>query len=132
MLGARGLSQSGRPIAGQYSFSDHEILTAIVAFNARGTKIHRRRLRAAQIIALNRKESAVAFKRCLVLNRKESAMDWNVIEGNWTHSKGRIKDYWGHLTDEDLDKIAGKRDQLEGKIQERYGLLQGFRALGCR
>jgi len=34
----------------------------------------------------------------------------------------RIKEKWGDLTDDDLDKIAGRRDQLEGKIQERYGL----------
>jgi uncharacterized protein YjbJ (UPF0337 family) len=36
--------------------------------------------------------------------------------------KGRIKEQWGQLTDDDLDKIAGKREQLEGKLQERYGL----------
>ncbi|MDK4716062.1 CsbD family protein [Rhizobium sp. CNPSo 4039] len=33
-----------------------------------------------------------------------------------------MKEQWGKLTDDDLDQIAGKRDQLEGKIQERYGL----------
>ena len=48
-------------------------------------------------------------------------MDWNRIEGNWKQAKGKIKEKWGDLTDDDLDKIAG-RDQLEGKIQERYGL----------
>jgi uncharacterized protein YjbJ (UPF0337 family) len=36
--------------------------------------------------------------------------------------KGKIKEQWGHLTDDDLDKIAGQREQLEGKIQERYGI----------
>ena len=35
--------------------------------------------------------------------------------------KGKVKEKWGNLTDDDLDKIAGRRDQLEGKIQERYG-----------
>ena len=48
--------------------------------------------------------------------------DWNSVEGNWKQLKGKIKEQWGHLTDDDLDKIAGKREQLEGKIQERYGL----------
>ena len=43
-------------------------------------------------------------------------MDWNRIEGNWKQLKGKIKEQWGHLTDDDLDKIAGKREQLEGKI----------------
>ena len=49
-------------------------------------------------------------------------MDWNRIEGNWKLAKGRIKEQWGQLTDDDLNEVAGKREQLEGKIQERYGL----------
>ena len=49
-------------------------------------------------------------------------MDWNRVEGNWMQFKGKIKAKWGDLTDDDLDKIAGRREQLEGKIQERYGL----------
>ena len=43
-------------------------------------------------------------------------MDWNRVEGNWKQLKGKIKEQWGNLTDDDLDKIAGKREQLEGKI----------------
>jgi uncharacterized protein YjbJ (UPF0337 family) len=49
-------------------------------------------------------------------------MDWNRIEGNWKQFKGRAKEKWGRLTDDDLDVVNGRRDQLEGKIQERYGL----------
>lgn len=49
-------------------------------------------------------------------------MDWNRIEGNWKQFKGKAKQKWGDLTDDDLDKINGKRDQLEGIIQERYGI----------
>ncbi|CAN7585342.1 CsbD family protein [Pararhizobium sp. LjRoot255] len=49
-------------------------------------------------------------------------MDWNRVEGNWKQFKGKVKEQWGKLTDDDLDRIAGKRDQLEGTIQERYGL----------
>ena len=41
---------------------------------------------------------------------------------NWKQLKGKIREQWGHLTDDDLDKIAGKREQFEGKIQERYGI----------
>jgi len=44
------------------------------------------------------------------------------FEGNWKQTKGKIKEKWGQLTDDDLAQINGKRDQLEGKIQERYGL----------
>ncbi|TGT39092.1 CsbD family protein [Mesorhizobium sp. M8A.F.Ca.ET.165.01.1.1] len=47
-------------------------------------------------------------------------MDWNRVEGNWKQVKGKVKEQWGKLTDDDLDRIAGKRDQLE--IQERYGI----------
>jgi uncharacterized protein YjbJ (UPF0337 family) len=53
-------------------------------------------------------------------NVKEGAMDWNRIEGNWKELKGSVKEKWGKLTDDHLDVIAGKRDQLAGKIQETY------------
>jgi uncharacterized protein YjbJ (UPF0337 family) len=49
-------------------------------------------------------------------------MDWDRLEGNWKQVKGKIKEQWGRLTDDDLDVIEGNREQLEGKIQERYGL----------
>ena len=48
-------------------------------------------------------------------------MDWNRVEGNWKQIKGAVKEQWGKLTDDDIDVINGRRDQLEGKIQERYG-----------
>lgn len=51
-------------------------------------------------------------------------MNWDRIEGNWMQIKGRIKEQWGHLTDDDFDVINGKREQLAGKIQERYGITQ--------
>ena len=44
------------------------------------------------------------------------------IQGNWKQLKGKIKEQWGRLTDDDLDVIAGKRDQLLGRIQERHGI----------
>ena len=43
-------------------------------------------------------------------------MDWNRVEGNWKQLKGKVKEQWGKLTDDDLDQIAGRREQLEGKI----------------
>lgn len=49
-------------------------------------------------------------------------MNWDRIEGNWKQFTGKVKTQWGKLTDDDIDVIAGKRDQLVGKIQERYGL----------
>lgn len=44
------------------------------------------------------------------------------LAGNWKQFKGKIKEQWGKLTDDDLDVIAGKRDQLLGRIQERHGV----------
>jgi uncharacterized protein YjbJ (UPF0337 family) len=52
---------------------------------------------------------------------RERKMDWNWVEGNWKQMKGRVKEQWGKLTHDDLDVIHGKREQLEGGLQERYG-----------
>ena len=49
-------------------------------------------------------------------------MDWNRVEGNWKQIKGQVKEKWGKLTDDDLLEIEGRRDQLVGKIQARYGV----------
>ncbi len=49
-------------------------------------------------------------------------MDWNRVAGNWKQAKGKVKEQWGKLTDDDLTFIDGKREQLEGRIQERYGI----------
>jgi uncharacterized protein YjbJ (UPF0337 family) len=49
-------------------------------------------------------------------------MNWDRAEGNWKQVKGKVKEQWGKLTDDDLDRIAGKRDQLVGRIQNSYGL----------
>lgn len=48
-------------------------------------------------------------------------MDWDRVEGNWKQFTGKVKEKWGDLTNDDLTSINGKRDQLEGKLQERYG-----------
>lgn len=49
-------------------------------------------------------------------------MNWDRIEGNWKQFKGKAKERWGKITDDNLDVIAGKRDQLIGIIQESYGI----------
>jgi len=48
-------------------------------------------------------------------------MNWDQVEGKWTECKGKVKEKWGKLTDDDLNVISGKRDQLVGRLQERYG-----------
>lgn len=49
-------------------------------------------------------------------------MNWDRIQGNWAQVTGKVKSEWGKLTDDDLTVVAGHRDQLAGKIQERYGI----------
>jgi uncharacterized protein YjbJ (UPF0337 family) len=49
-------------------------------------------------------------------------MNWDQAEGKWKQVKGLLKEKWGKLTNDDLDLIAGKRDKLVGKLQERYGI----------
>jgi len=49
-------------------------------------------------------------------------MNWDRVEGNWKQLKGKAQEQWGRLSNDDLDVIAGKRDQLAGRIQERYGI----------
>ena len=48
-------------------------------------------------------------------------MNWDQIEGSWAEMKGHIKEKWGELTDDELDQIAGKRDQMVGMLQRKYG-----------
>ena len=48
-------------------------------------------------------------------------MNWDQIKGNWMQVKGKVKEKWGQLTDDDLTSIAGRRDQLAGILQKRYG-----------
>lgn len=51
-------------------------------------------------------------------------MNWDQVEGKWKQSKGKFREKWGKLTDDDLTVIAGKRDQLVGRLQERYGIVR--------
>jgi len=48
-------------------------------------------------------------------------MNWDRIEGNWMEFKGKAKQNWGKLTDDDVNVIEGKRQELAGRLQQRYG-----------
>jgi uncharacterized protein YjbJ (UPF0337 family) len=48
-------------------------------------------------------------------------MNWDQVEGKWKEMKGRVRAKFGKLTDDDLETIAGKKDQLVGRLQQRYG-----------
>lgn len=49
-------------------------------------------------------------------------MNSDRVEGNWKQLKGKVKEQWGKLTDDDLMVIEGNSDQLSGRVQERYGV----------
>src|SRR5216684_4460733 len=46
---------------------------------------------------------------------------WNTLRGNWNQLKGKVREKWGLLTNDDIEHIGGHKDRLVGKIQERYG-----------
>ena len=49
-------------------------------------------------------------------------MNWYRIEGNWKQLKGKVREQWARLTDDEFEKIAGKRAKLSGSLQESYGI----------
>jgi len=49
-------------------------------------------------------------------------MNRDTLEGQWAQLKGRAREQWGKLTDDDLDQVRGKAEQLAGRVQERYGI----------
>lgn len=48
-------------------------------------------------------------------------MNWDQIKGNWTEWKGRAREEWGELTDNELQEAKGEREQLIGLVQQKYG-----------
>lgn len=49
-------------------------------------------------------------------------MNWDQIKGKWKQAKGQVQQKWGDLTDDDLAVVDGKREELVGRVQERYGV----------
>jgi uncharacterized protein YjbJ (UPF0337 family) len=64
---------------------------------------------------------ACGFRKFWPLVSGTHTMNWDQIEGSWKQVKGKAKEQWGRLTDDELDQAAGRREQLIGKVQERYG-----------
>lgn len=48
-------------------------------------------------------------------------MNWDQVQGNWLIFKDRLRHNWAKLTDEDITRIGGRRDELVARLQERYG-----------
>jgi uncharacterized protein YjbJ (UPF0337 family) len=55
------------------------------------------------------------------VERRDEKMNRDVLEGQWKQLKGKVKQQWGRLTDDELDQVNGRYDELAGLIQERYG-----------
>ena len=55
------------------------------------------------------------------LDERQANAAWDTLKGNWNQLKGRVKEKWGLLTDDDITHIGGHKDRLIGKLQERYG-----------
>jgi uncharacterized protein YjbJ (UPF0337 family) len=54
-------------------------------------------------------------------SKGSTRMNWDRVEGNWKQFKGNVQQQWGKLTNDDLDVIDGKRTELAGRLQQRYG-----------
>ena len=59
--------------------------------------------------------------RSIYGKRKANQMNWDQIEGDWKQFKGKVQQQWGKLTDDDIDVVNGKRTELLGLLQTRYG-----------
>jgi uncharacterized protein YjbJ (UPF0337 family) len=58
----------------------------------------------------------------IIMRRSTEAMNWDEIKGNWKQIKGKAQQQWGKLTDDDLQVAEGHREELVGRVQERYGV----------
>jgi len=54
-------------------------------------------------------------------HKKGAAMNKDILAGKWKEMKGRVKEQWGKITDDELDRAEGKADQMVGLLQQRYG-----------
>ena len=121
---ARGLleqtSLSVRDVMAHVGISDPSHFRAI---SAATTVSHRRNSGDAFSADQEREADEEHEKgtRLAPAEKEEGSMNWDQIEGSWKQVKGKAKEQWGRLTDDELDQAAGRRDRLVGKVQERYG-----------
>jgi uncharacterized protein YjbJ (UPF0337 family) len=55
------------------------------------------------------------------MTKKEGVMNRDILRGQWTQLRGKVREQWGNLTDDEIDQMQGNAEMLIGKIQERYG-----------
>jgi len=49
-------------------------------------------------------------------------MNWDTMKGDWKQIKGKVREKWGELTDDELDQVQGRREQFEGLLQKKFGM----------
>ena len=49
-------------------------------------------------------------------------MNWDTMKGDWKQIKGKMREKWGELTDDELDQVKGRREQFEGLLQKKFGM----------
>ena len=49
-------------------------------------------------------------------------MNWDTMKGDWKQFSGKVREWWGDLTDDELEEAKGRRDQFEGVLQKKYGI----------
>jgi uncharacterized protein YjbJ (UPF0337 family) len=76
---------------------------------------------SGRIAPLTSRAATGAARAALPPMVREITMTWDEIEGNWLHFKGKLRHNWAKLTDEDITRINGRRDELAARLQERYG-----------
>lgn len=83
-----------------------------------------RNLALAIVLALSPAVVAPSFAQTTTAPPPTTAPSpfWEKMKGSWSQTKGAVKEQWGKLTDDDLLAIEGRRDQLIGKLQTRYGI----------
>ena len=77
---------------------------------------------AAALVAAPVMSHAQTTTTTTVTTKSDMTTMWEKVKGSWTQTKGAVKEQWGKLTDDDLMEIQGRREQLVGKIQTRYGI----------
>jgi uncharacterized protein YjbJ (UPF0337 family) len=72
--------------------------------------------------SVRRRHASCDVRRVAVnLNKGAFPMNQDILSGKWKQMRGQVKQWWGKLTDDDLDRIDGTMDRLAGALQERYG-----------
>jgi len=115
-------------LCGHYSFTFPSF--AVPASHEMGARFVAGRRCAPPPVLLERRQGLARFT-CLCerstspvgrQEREYNFMNWDRIEGNWKQFSGKAQQQWGKLTNDDLDVVEGRRVELVGRIQERYGI----------